>query len=74
MAIAFGSSAGFLTSMGYQTNALGWGLEAIKERVYHLAGRLRQQLSEIDGVQVTDEGREKCGIVTFISEQMELAD
>ena len=51
--------------------ALGWGLEAIKERVYHLAGRLRQQLSEIDGVQVTDEGREKCGIVTFISEQME---
>ncbi|WP_420562050.1 aminotransferase class V-fold PLP-dependent enzyme [Thalassobaculum sp.] len=45
--------------------ALGWGLEAIRDRVQPLAQTLRDRLSGIDGVEVLDEGAEKCGIVTF---------
>lgn len=45
--------------------ALGWGLEAIRDRVQPLAQALRDGLSRIDGVEVLDEGQEKCGIVTF---------
>ncbi|MCR9072174.1 MAG: aminotransferase class V-fold PLP-dependent enzyme [Alphaproteobacteria bacterium] len=45
--------------------ALGWGLEAIRERVQTVAQSLRDKLAAIDGVEVLDDGVEKCGIVTF---------
>jgi len=47
--------------------ALGWGLDAIQQRIYSLADYLREQLSAIGDIQVEDVGREKCGIVTFRS-------
>ncbi len=46
--------------------ALAWGLPAISKRIYALAGALRIKLGEIDGVVLTDQGVEKCGIVTFM--------
>lgn len=49
--------------------ALGWQLAAIETRVKALAARLRSQLRDIDGIQVTDRGREQCGIVTFFAAQ-----
>jgi len=45
--------------------ALGWGLEAIQERVSGLARALRTRLSAIDGVTMQDLGEKQCGIVTF---------
>ena len=51
--------------------ALGWGLDAIRDRVYALAGKLRTRLSELPGVTVRDLGRERCGIVTFTVEGQE---
>jgi cysteine desulfurase/selenocysteine lyase len=45
--------------------ALSYGLEAIRERVYALAAQLRGALATLDGIRVTDEGLERCGIVTF---------
>ncbi len=50
--------------------ARSYGLESIKTRIYHLATTLRQELSGIDGITLTDEGQEQCGIVTFVAEQM----
>jgi len=47
--------------------ALDWGLESIQTRVNYLANYLRDCLRAIDGVTVTDEGVEQCGIVTFVS-------
>jgi len=48
---------------------LSWGTEAIEQRVYFLAHKLRQKLSGIDGIKITDLGTEQCGIVTFTAEQ-----
>ena len=45
--------------------ALDWGLDSIRDRVFSLAEILRTRLAEIDGVQLTDQGKVKCGIVTF---------
>jgi cysteine desulfurase / selenocysteine lyase len=45
--------------------ALSWGLEAIEARVTELADRLRGRLTSMTGVQVHDQGRRRCGIVTF---------
>ncbi len=41
------------------------GIEAVWERVQHIAGMLRQQLQQLTGVTVQDRGRLLCGIVSF---------
>jgi len=48
--------------------ALGWGVDAIRDRVYALAAALRERLAALDGVTVRDRGQERCGIVTFTAE------
>jgi len=45
--------------------ALQVGLEAIRDRAWHLADELRRRLSERPGVRVLDRGRIRCAIVTF---------
>ncbi len=45
--------------------ALSWGMDAIYARNLHLAGILRNRLSEIAGVQVRDLGATPGAIVTF---------
>lgn len=51
--------------------ACSWGLGAIRDRVYQLAGALRERISSLDGVKITDEGIEKCAIVTFRADQLD---
>ena len=58
----FAGKAALGAAMEY---ALGWGLDAIRRRVWELAAALRVQLAELAGVTVLDRGLEKCGIVTF---------
>lgn len=53
---------GLSTAVGY---ALTIGLPAIEQRISQLSERLRQSLSDLDGVTVYDQGARKCGIVTF---------
>ena len=62
----FAGKAALGTAVSY---AQSFGLENIQNRIFHLADTLRNKLSNIDGVTVTDEGIEKCGIVTFMAEQ-----
>lgn len=45
--------------------ALGWGIDAIRDRVTMLADDLRARLDVIPGVAVRDLGVERCGLVTF---------
>jgi len=45
--------------------ALGVGLEAIRDRAFTLASRLRGELENIPGVTIQDIGAEKGAIVTF---------
>lgn len=54
--------------------ALEWGMDAISERVISLADKLREDLSAIKGVTVTDIGHQKCGITTFVKEGVEASD
>jgi len=45
--------------------ALGWGLQAIEERVERLAAVLRTRLQMLPGVRVRDKGARRCAIVSF---------
>ncbi|MFF9001166.1 aminotransferase class V-fold PLP-dependent enzyme [Streptomyces achromogenes] len=54
--------------------ALGWGVEAIEERVTALAARLRHRLAQSPNVTVQDRGRRLCGIVTFTVDGVPAAD
>jgi selenocysteine lyase/cysteine desulfurase len=45
--------------------ALALGVEAIRDRVVGLARSLREQLGAIPGLALHDRGVERCGIVTF---------
>lgn len=45
--------------------ALAWGIDAIEARVRSLAETLRSQLTTVPGVTVRDQGRRRCGIVSF---------
>ena len=58
----YGAKVGLGVATEYM---LGIGIEAISERVIDLAGLLRFDLSAIPGVRLLDQGRNKCGIVTF---------
>jgi selenocysteine lyase/cysteine desulfurase len=53
--------------------ALGWGIEAIWDRVQRLAAELRAGLDAIPGVKVRDIGQFQCGIVTFTIDGAELS-
>jgi len=55
LVLATGEAARYATSVG---------LEAIRDRVRALAGRLREALGAIEKVRVLDRGRELCGIVS----------
>ncbi len=44
---------------------LGWGLDAIQNRVFALADQLRTRLAALPGVTLRDQGKVRCGIVTF---------
>jgi cysteine desulfurase/selenocysteine lyase len=48
--------------------ALALGLEKIEHRVQTLAALLREKLAEVKGITVRDQGRVRCGIVTFTYE------
>lgn len=50
--------------------ALSWGMDAIYERILHLAGHFRARLAETPGVVVRDLGPAPGGIVTFSVEGM----
>lgn len=49
------------------------GLEFIQQRVTRLAASLRENLSQISGVQVQDQGLQQSGIVTFTLENKDEA-
>ncbi len=66
---SYAGKLGLAAAMDY---ALGWGLEAIGERIHALAACLRDRLSEIPGVAVQDIGERQCGIVTFTKEGVDL--
>src|SRR5262249_13851699 len=51
--------------------ALGWGIEAIWERVQVLAALLREGLAQIPGVIVRDQGVQRCGLVTFTLDRLD---
>jgi selenocysteine lyase/cysteine desulfurase len=44
--------------------AMAVGLQSIRDRVFALAGRLREALGAIDAIRVLDRGPELCGIVS----------
>ena len=58
----YGAKVGLGVATEYMLNL---GIDAIAERVGELAGLLRFDLSAIPGLRLLDQGRNKCGIVTF---------
>jgi cysteine desulfurase / selenocysteine lyase len=58
----YAAKIGLGTAVEY---ALSWGLDAIEARVNTLAENLRERLRNIDGVQVHDQGVQRCAIVAF---------
>jgi len=50
------------------------GIDAIWERIQHLANQLRQKLQEIPSVTLQDLGKNKCGIVTFTSSKINASE
>jgi len=54
--------------------ALKLGLDAIFERLQHLASTLRTTLTAIEGVSVHDTGQTRCGITTFSVEGIDAED
>jgi len=51
--------------------ALGWGSEAIWDRVQGLGAALRERLARVPGVTVLDVGGVRCGIVSFSCDGLE---
>lgn len=45
--------------------ALALGLDAIRERAWGLAARLRELIAALPGAEIRDIGRERCAIVSF---------
>ena len=66
----FAGKAALGTAIDY---AMSWDVGVTRDRIYHLASNLRDKLANIDGVIVTDEGVEKCGIVTFKTAQVDVS-
>jgi cysteine desulfurase/selenocysteine lyase len=58
----FAGKIGLGVAMDY---AQGWGLAAIRDRIFGMAHGLRARLMEIPGVSVNDLGVERCAIVSF---------
>ncbi len=58
----FAGKAGLAAAVGY---ALGIGMGAIEARLTDLAARLREDLANVPGVTLHDQGMRKGGIVTF---------
>jgi cysteine desulfurase/selenocysteine lyase len=59
---AYALKVGLAAAIDY---ALGWGVDAVWERVAALAKSVRAQLGAVEGVTVRDLGAVRCGIVTF---------
>jgi selenocysteine lyase/cysteine desulfurase len=53
--------------------ALNIGVERIWLRIQYLAGLMRRQLGDIEGITIHDSGDQQCGIVTFSVEGMDSA-
>ena len=58
----YGAKAGFGRALAY---AVELGAEAIEARIVSLAEQLRDGLGQLEGVDIRDTGRRRCGIVTF---------
>jgi selenocysteine lyase/cysteine desulfurase len=67
------SVAGHLGLGAAVDHLLGWGIDAVEERVVALAERLRTALAEIPGVRVHDGSGPRSGIVTFTREGVDAA-
>ena len=64
----FAGKAALGVAMDY---AMDWGIDVIQNRIFALADSLRNKLQQIDGVELTDQGQVKCGIVTFRTSQLD---
>ena len=62
---------GFSKALSYLNNL---GVENTWKRIQHLSTYLRSELEKIGGVEVTDIGKNKCGIVTFSVAGIESVD
>lgn len=65
--------AGLLGLRAAVRYALDLGIEALEDRIAHQATSLRTRLEALPGAQVHDQGRQRCGIVTFTVQGLEPA-